>query len=375
MNGCIKLLPFYIRFGLFSIIWSVILFSKENQTDVFLLLFCALSLSIYFLIPIVKWNYFFIITLSSTSFLYGFLFEEKLILPFLLLVLLYIFESAFYIKPDFYRIEIVFFVLILLICSMLIFDMTFLGMTLSYLLWFLIALILTYLNTHYFKTLNQAKMYEEILGEYRKVKRQSMLNETAVRMEERARIAREMHDSVGHKLTALSMQIEMLLMKEENDLLRLMKDTVNESLEETRKAVRAFTMDDIEGLSTVIHLIRKLESESPLRIHLTTKQGALSLPLSNKCSITLYRAIQESLTNAMKYGTSREVYVTLGVSPIGQLSFEIRNKFDPNKPFHEGFGLKGMRQRVEELGGRLHIYQLDDQFVTEGILPIEEGEG
>jgi len=188
-------------------------------------------------------------------------------------------------------------------------------------------------------------------------------------MEERTRIAREMHDSVGHKLTALSMQLEILLMKEKNDILQSMKEIVNESLEETRKAVRALNIDDVVGISSVIQLIRKLESESHLRVHFTTKQGALGLTLSNQNNIVLYRVLQEALTNAMKYGQSREVFVTLGSTPLGHLFFDIRNSYDHIKPIHEGFGLKNMRQRVEESGGRLEIYQLDRTFIIEGSLP------
>jgi signal transduction histidine kinase len=294
------------------------------------------------------------------------------VLTFVSLTLLYTYESAYYMKPLIYRMKLALLAFVLLLFSFLLLQMDFQELVSYIPISILLVIALIALNNHYFTKLNQSHLYEELLAEYRKVKRQALINEKSVRIEERARIAREMHDSVGHKLTALSMQIEMLLLKEENEMLRSMKAMVNESLEETRKAVRALTIDDIEGISSVIQLIRKLESETQLRIHFTTKQGALSLPLSNQSSVVLYRVLQESLTNAMKYSAAREVYVELGVSPIGQLSLQIKNKFHSEKTIHEGFGLKNMRERVEELGGRLHQYQIDGFFIIEGILPVEE---
>lgn len=372
MNGGIFLLPFTLRIFLFFIIWSFIIFSKDQQTSVFLFFFCAFSLSIYFLVPIMKRTFLFMILLQAITIFYGFFYEDNLILLFLLLSFLYSFEMSFYIAPQKFQISLVMMGTVLLLCFVFILKSSWMEIASIFLPVLLLSIILGYFNGHYFQSLHKSHLYEQLLGEYRKVKRYAVENEKTVRVEERARIAREMHDSVGHKLTALSMQIEMLLMKEDHKVLRSMKDIVNESLEETRKAVRALTMEDIEGIPSVIQLIRKLESESQLRIHFTTKQGTLSVSLSNPSSIVLYRVLQESLTNAMKYGTSKEVFITLGLSPIEQLTFEIMNKCDSPKPFHEGFGLRNMRERVEKLGGRLHFYRLDGHFIVEGTMPVEE---
>lgn len=369
LMGGINLLSFRIRFLLLISVWALIIFSPNKNTGVFVLLFCALSLSVYFLLPLFKKKLPFTLILLAITFVYAFLLEEQLIPFFLLLIFLYCLESAFYLSPLFFRslliainivLFIYFYVMVGSVNSMLagLFIMTLLQFCTVW-----------YLNSNYYNFIHQTQLYEQLIDEYRKVKRYAAKNEKAVRMEERTRIAREMHDSVGHKLTALSMQLEMLLMNEKNDVLHSMKDIVNESLEETRKAVRALNMDDVEGISSVIQLIRKLESESHLQVHFTTKQGALSLTLSNQNSIILYRVLQESLTNAMKYGQSREVFVTLGKTPLGHLYFDIRNAYDHLKPFHEGFGLKNMRQRVKEAGGTLEIYQLDHTFIIEGSLP------
>lgn len=362
-------LSFRIRFILLISIWSFIIFSPNKDTDVFLLLFCAFSLSIYFLLPLFKKKLPITLTLLISTFLYAFLLEAQLVPFFILLVIFYHLESAFYLSPLYYRS-----VLIGGHAVLFIYFVATMGASIPiiaglFIFLFLFFCAFWYVNSYYANFIDQSQLYEQLIDEYRIVKRTAARNEKAVRMEERTRIAREMHDSVGHKLTALSMQLEILLMKEKNDILQSMNEIVNESLEETRKAVRALNIDDVEGISSVIQLIRKLESESHLRVHFTTKQGALGLTLSNQNNIVLYRVLQEALTNAMKYGQSREVFVTLGSTPLGHLFFDIRNSYDHIKPIHEGFGLKNMRQRVEEAGGRLEIYQLDRTFIIEGSLP------
>lgn len=367
--GGINLLSFYIRFILLISIWVFILFSPTNNTGVLMLLFCALSLSLYFLLPLFKKKLPIIIFLLVITFSYAFFLEESLVFLFFLLIIFYTLESAFYLSPKYFRSLLIGVHIVFVIYLAVTMDSSKGIIACLLILAFHLFCAFWYLNTHYFNFIHQSQLYEQLIDEYRKIKRFAAKNEIAVRMQERTRIAREMHDSVGHKLTALSMQLEILLINEKNDVLQSMKEMVNESLEETRKAVRALNTDDVEGISSVIQLIRKLESDSHIRVHFTTKQGALSLNLSNQNSIILYRVLQESLTNAMKYGQSREVFVTLGTNARGHLYFEIRNSYDHIKPIHEGFGLKNMRQRVAEAGGTLNIYQIDHIFIIEGSLP------
>lgn len=363
------MLPFFIRILLFAATWSLVFITDGGKPRIWLLFLCVLSLTIYFLIPLFKKKIVPFGLLCFSTILFALVLGEGYSGYFLLILFLYGLDGAFYIAPRFYDKFLLLAGPLLLIGMIFFFEMDRLIIFSYFVLIMLFTVMLGYLNRYMDESKEKVSLYEELLGEYRRIKRHAHQHEQVVRNEERARIAREMHDSVGHKLTALAMQIELLLMEEENDLLRGMKNTVNESLEETRKAVRALSIDEIEGISSVIHLIRKLESESKMRIHFATKQGSLSVPLSNESSIVLYRVLQESLTNAMKYGTSREVNITLAVSPIGHLTFEIKNKYDGATPFHEGFGLRNMRKRVEEIKGRLQFYQTDNSFIVEGTIP------
>ena len=66
-----------------------------------------------------------------------------------------------------------------------------------------------------------------------------------------------------------------------------------DSLEEIRRSVKAMQTEENEGIATVVHRIRKLESESHMFVQFTMKQGILSVPLTNEKSVVLYRVIQD----------------------------------------------------------------------------------
>ncbi len=150
---------------------------------------------------------------------------------------------------------------------------------------------------------------EALLSEYRKMKRLIVLSEQAARQEERVLIGRDIHDSVGHKLTALLMQLEVFRMgTDDKSAIRVqaLKELAKESLEETRNAVKALKHHEAGGLSAILDLIRKLEAESFFRVNFSVKLGALSAPLNTKQSIAVYRAVQECLTNIIRHSRVRE---------------------------------------------------------------------
>lgn len=215
-------------------------------------------------------------------------------------------------------------------------------------------------------------LYDQLLMEYRLLKRMSVEQEQLVRAEERTKIARDMHDSVGHKLTSLLMQLEVISIQNKTEGIQVAKQLARESLEETRYAVRQLKSPETTGIQSVIQLIRKLEMESRLHIRFTLEKGVLSLPLSNKQSVVLYRVLQESLTNAMKYSHSKDVEVILGVNSLQNVQFEVKNKLITDKPIIQGFGLSNMEERLKEIGGRLTILRTEQHFILKGTFPMKE---
>ena len=214
-------------------------------------------------------------------------------------------------------------------------------------------------------------LYEQLLSQFRQIKRDSVEQEELVRAEERTKIARDMHDSVGHKLTSLLMSLEMMSIQHNTESLTELKQLARESLEETRFAVRQLKSTETTGIQSVIQLIRKLEMESHLHIRFTIEKGVLSIPISNKQSIVLYRVLQECLTNAMKHSQSKEVDVILTVDSLQQLLFEVKNKVVSNLPLVKGFGLTNMEGRLREINGQLRVLRDDKNFIVRGTFPLQ----
>lgn len=217
--------------------------------------------------------------------------------------------------------------------------------------------------------------YESLYSLYRASKRQVGDMEKVTRQEERNQIAREIHDLVGHRLTALTMQLEVARIqakdRESQAVLMQLKTLAQESLEDTRSAVKTFKTEDTAGIQAVIQLIRKLESESQIRIAITMKTGVLGIMLSNQQSVTLYRSIQEALTNMMRHSSSRQAEVEFQVIAQRELRFQVTHPLKSQVTIKEGFGLANMRERLAEINGRLTVSQVEGQLYLIGQFPLE----
>ncbi|MGM8215473.1 histidine kinase [Bacillaceae bacterium W0354] len=217
--------------------------------------------------------------------------------------------------------------------------------------------------------------YETLLHEYRTTKRKSLTDEKLARQEERTQIGREIHDSVGHKLTNLLMQLEVARMEVDDqtkERIVLLKELAKDSLEETRRAVKAMRQEEIGGLSSIIHLIRKLEAESFLRIHFSVKNRAFSANLNTDQTVAVYRAVQEALTNVMRHSSVREATVLFESPGESIFRFEVINPVEVNYSYVEGYGLSSMRERVEQAGGNLEILTFQNKFVIRGTFPLNK---
>lgn len=246
-----------------------------------------------------------------------------------------------------------------------------------------LLILVAFFALYFWQRINQVHIqlkttYEREQSEFRKLKRQITIKEQNVRQEERNQIAREIHDSVGHRLTALLMQLEVtrLETKDESALEKInhLKSLAQSSLSETREAVKALKSEETTGLTAVIQLIRKLEAESHLEIAFNIKPGALSFPLSNDQSVTLYRAVQEALTNMMRHSGSREADIEFSILGGSFFRFQIRNPLKKKIELIEGFGLTSMRERLEKLDGSLSISQVEGKFILTGTFPMEKGD-
>ncbi|QKY70857.1 sensor histidine kinase [Lentibacillus sp. CBA3610] len=354
---------FSLRFSVFVIFWGLIILMDSINTPLSILSF-AIALAFYFFLSVRKALLILYSMLSIIICTHSYLLTDNISLSLLLLLFITT-EAAISLSkkhlPFYLAINIVLSLSLTLLNNGRLLEIIIISILFSFLI--------LKINRMADDRREQREIYDQMLGEYRKLKRMNLTAGQNARLEERTKIARDIHDSVGHRLTALIMKLEMLAIETKNPEFNTLKQMANESLEETRQAVKALKTDENEGIATVVHLIRKLEAESHLLVQFTIRQGLLSVPLSNEKSISLYRVIQEALTNAMRHAQSREVHVTLEKSATEAISFEITNTIHHATPLVYGFGLTNMKKRVEEVDGRLEVYQTDETFVVKGSMP------
>lgn len=181
---------------------------------------------------------------------------------------------------------------------------------------------------------------------------------------ERNRIAREIHDTLGHYLTILAVELETALKLEEHGDARLHGELAEarrvaaECLTEVRRSVAALRPADPTAISfgaALGQLVHELEAAQPeTEIALDVEGPAQALPAERR--MALYRCVQEALTNIRKHTQATKVLVRLRVDEqVAELAVLDNGRgaesvADGHEP---GFGLLGMSERVALLGGHM----------------------
>lgn len=237
---------------------------------------------------------------------------------------------------------------------------------------FALAFLITLLNYSWLQREERRKnqvLYEELLQAHRQLKDYAARAQESAVLEERARIAREIHDAVGHRLTAVIMQLEMsshMLDKnpeQAQELLAKAKEGAREGLRETRRAVNALKDQEASGYAGIRELVRQFAEDTNVKIELNFPELDLT-PLE---SVALYRALQEAITNAVRHGSATAIKIDASTEE-DQLLFTVGDNGKGGQ-YQPGFGLKNMQERLEKLGGSLAVIE-GQRFLVQGRLPL-----
>lgn len=188
----------------------------------------------------------------------------------------------------------------------------------------------------------------------------------AARLEERARLAREIHDTLAQSLTAIALDLESGLRHLTSDSNRARTRleralaTTRASLEEARRSVLDLRTTPLAGTplpEALAALGRTFTAEHGIRVRVRASGPELAaLPL--RVEAELYRIEQEALTNVRRHAGATEVLLTLRVQ-TGRLAIAIRDNggglVGTVREPDGGFGLVGMRERARLLGGTLRV--------------------
>jgi len=187
-----------------------------------------------------------------------------------------------------------------------------------------------------------------------------------VREHERAHLARELHDELGSLLTAAKLDVARIKSKIGPDapelLARLqhLTETLNSGIALKRNIIEDLRPSSLSNLGLVAAL-EILARETGDRTGLVITCQLDVSPLDDSAQLTVYRMVQEALTNISKYAQARQVQIVVRTMPT-RVEIEVRDDgigFDTARIDPGTHGLHGMRHRVEAAGGQLTITSLD----------------
>ncbi len=205
-------------------------------------------------------------------------------------------------------------------------------------------------------------------------------------LDERTRIAREIHDVLAHSLGALGIQIQaarLVLHKDADqasDLLTAAQQMAAEGLVETRRAVQALRTDT-RPLDEELALVTDTHAQR-YHVPVSYDTGGVPAALPPDATLALLRTAQEALVNAAKHAAGQPVTVRLDYGDA-DVRLTVRNDLPPDAGTRQpadvstvngGYGLTGMHERLRLLNGTLEAGRRDGQWIVTAELPRRQPE-
>lgn len=204
--------------------------------------------------------------------------------------------------------------------------------------------------------------------------------EAAAQAEERVRIARQLHDDIGHRLIRVKMMTEAAIHTlpaapgEGLHMMHQIRDQLAASMDDMRSALKRINYTpQLEGAYALDRLLEEVGRDTGIATSYSV-QGR-PYPLYPSLQVVLYANAREAVTNALKHGQASSVWVEVTYTEH-EVRMEAGNngrlpEADPldRLPGSSGMGLKGMRERCTMVGGTLEL-RLEPQFTVVTRLPV-----
>lgn len=252
-----------------------------------------------------------------------------------------------------------------------------------------IGLLAFYMYLRQARTLQQMNQREQEVLEHERERLEGLVRERTaslselashlqqVREDERGFLARELHDELGALLTSAKLDVARLKSKIDHqapdiaERLKHLNETLNSGIALKRRIIEDLRPSSLSnlGLTAALEILTREHAEGA-GIEVETNLEAVEL--TEATQLTVYRLVQEALTNISKYAKAKKVLVTVHGYPT-HVAVQVRDDgagFDPAGVGPTSHGLAGMRHRVEAAGGRLTITSsADSGTLISAVLP------
>lgn len=211
------------------------------------------------------------------------------------------------------------------------------------------------------------KRAELALQHARDVQRRLMAHQQSMIEEERRRIARELHDELAQDLSILKLHLSVLKTdtamsnSRRTETIEDMQTIVGRALSAVGRIaadLRPPALDELGLVVTLDTLISEFSDRTGISGEFSVQPADLNV--DHRLATALYRIVQESLTNVMRHAQATQLKVTLQGEPSGQVMLKVQDNgigmSEDDRRKQKSFGLIGIRERVEILGGTMEIH-------------------
>jgi signal transduction histidine kinase len=205
--------------------------------------------------------------------------------------------------------------------------------------------------------------------------------------QERRRVSRDIHDTAVHSLVNIIMLAESISDKISPDqtavydMLQMIiaqgKDAVGDTRQSLRD-LRAIEQQPRKGLKQIHRLIKVFSQATGIEVGIN--YGNLPWEFGNEIDETIYRMIQEGMTNAFRHGKATRIQISLWITTtdlVPELNVSISDNGFGSQEVKQGIGLQGMEERLRKLGGSIEAKNVPGGFSVSGVIPlrtaVEEG--
>ncbi|GAP94289.1 sensor histidine kinase [Leptolyngbya sp. NIES-2104] len=228
------------------------------------------------------------------------------------------------------------------------------------------GLIVVFVSLSVTSLMNERAGRRKLAEAHEQLYQYSVQIEDQATLQERTRIAREIHDSLGHLLTTQNVLLQNAALSLQSDpteaksFLDQSRQICSSALTELRQSIALLRSDPLQGqslLEAIIALTQDFDRSTGIQPEVTS---SVQILLPDRIQVAVYRIVEEALTNIQKYSEATQVKIHLQHAPTAK-SFDLSVQIEDNgKGFQieqnaTGFGLRGMQERAESLGGILQI--------------------
>lgn len=223
------------------------------------------------------------------------------------------------------------------------------------------------------------ELYHELQSANEQLQEYAKMTERVTQTRERNRLAREIHDTLGHTLTGIATGLDACMAlvdispEQTKKQLQLLSEVSREGLKDVRRSVNELRPDTLERLSleaAIRKMITDMSQASEVQIFFSSQEEQLKFDEDEENVI--YRVIQESITNAIRHGKASKIWVELR-KVEGEVILRIRDNGVGAKELKSGFGLKHIKERIEMLHGTV-TFDGSNGFIVTARIPIRWGE-